>query len=158
MKIELLTETTENDVHIMAQDASRTASALVQSPVPENNALRLNANQWVEYSFAVAESGYYKLHSLMGGGGYKNYDNQKFSVEIRIGEENGASTAYDDTYTSTEKSGGGDEGVAEHKAIEGVYLEQDKTYRIEFKPTELYEGGGFKLMDMRFIYRGETNE
>ena len=118
-------------------------------------------NNTLSYTFSVNKTGYYDLYSLMGGGGYANYDNQKFSVEIRIGEDTGASTAYGDPYppyTSTEKSGGGDEGVAEHKALSGVYLEQDKTYRIEFKPTELYEGGGFKLMDMRFIYKGEATE
>ena len=98
--------------------------------------------------------------SLMGGGGYASYANQGFSVEIRIGEDNGASTAYGDpyTYTSTEKSGGGDEGVAEHNPLSSLYFEAGKIYRIEFKPTALTEGGGFKLMDMRFIYRGETNE
>ena len=167
MKIELLTETTEDTVQVMAQDASKTFTVKTTSgswaestKQAESGVVRMAKDNTLSYTFSVNKTGYYDLYSLMGGGGYANYDKQKFSVEIRIGEENGASTAYGNpyTYTSTEKSGGGDEGVAEHKAIEGVYLEQDKTYRIEFKPTELYEGGGFKLMDMRFIYQGETNE
>ena len=167
MKIELVTETTEDTVQVMAQDASKTFTVKTTSGIwtestkqAESGVVRMAKDNTLSYTFSVNKTGYYDLYSLMGGGGYTNYDNQKFSVEIRIGEENGASTAYGDPYTyiSTEKSGGGDEGVAEHKAIEGVYLEQDKTYRIEFKPTELYEGGGFKLMDMRFIYQGETNE
>ncbi len=165
MKIELLTETTEDTVQVMAQDASKTFTVKTTSGLwaestkqDESGVVRMATNNTLSYTFSVNKTGYYDLYSLMGGGGYANYDNQKFIVEIRIGEENGASTVYDDDYTSTEKSGGGDEGVAEHMAIEGVYLEQDKTYRIEFKPTELYEGGGFKLMDMRFIYRGEAAE
>ena len=167
MKIELLTETTEDTVQVMAQDASKTFTVKTTSGLwaestkqAESGVVRMATNNTLSYTFSVDKTGYYDLYSLMGGGGYASYDNQRFSVEIRIGEDNGASTAYGDpyTYTSTEKSGGGDEGVAEHNPLSSLYLEEGKTYRIEFKPTALTEGGGFKLMDMRFIYQGETNE
>ena len=56
--------------------------------------------------------------------------------------------------------------AADNDYIKGIYLEAGKTYRVEVTPTDLRDTatstseylGGFKLMDMRFIYQGETNE